>query len=377
MESNLPLPAPDKRIINSNDDYIDNNVYNAKEEKNNYGKESYYQDTKFSELKESKLSAISMAEMMQIEDMRLKIFSYSLLSDKSMYLSSIKGDMNIKKCNILLFGPPKSGKSSFIKSLYQSLYNEPYLPEDSISNLIIRNRNKNESTLLFSQYDLILETENNSGIMICDTSGNLKNNNDQNNIILNGQKKESKQIEQMANKDQNYLLEIWKKPNELFPKEIFKDKEGNGNIKSLPHSIVLIFDGSNDEIIQNKDIKFYRDLVDISKDKGYKDIHVILTKLDKFEKKFCEKKQNLSETEINSKLDKLKDIQIEKIISILGVMRSNIHFIENYHSDNQIKNSADIDYNILKTIIDILNSSELFILEKMNKGHSCFGFLCF
>ena len=375
MESNLPLPVPDRRISNSND-YIDNTVYNQNEEKNNYGKESYYQDTKFSELKESKLSAISMAQMMQMEDMRLKLFSYSLLSDKSIYLNSIKGDKNIKKCNIILFGPSKSGKSSFIKSLYQSLYNEPYLPEDSISNLIIRNKNNNESTLLFGQYDLILETENNSGIMICDTKGNLKKNNNQNNIILDGQKKESKEIEQMANKDQ-YLLEFWKKPIELFPKEIFKDKEGKGNIKSLPHSIVLIFDGSNDEIIQNKDIKFYKELVDISKDKGYKDIHIILTKLDEFEKKICEKNQNLSETEINSKINSLKDIQIEKIISILGVKRSNIHFLENYHSDNQVQNSADIDFNILKTIIDILNSSELFILEKMNKEHSCFGFLCF
>ena len=372
MEGNLPIPFHDRRIISSNDYYIENAFNNSNEEK-----KSIYQDTKLNELKETKLSTISMAQMMQMEDMRLKIFSYSLLSDKSIYLNSIKRDMNIQKCNIILFGPSKSGKSSFIKSLYQSLYNEPYLPEDSISNLIIRNKNNNESTLLFSQYHLILETENNSGIMICDTKGNLKNNSNQSNIILDGQKKDSKQIEQMANKDQNYLLEIWKKPNELFPKEIFKEKEGKGNIKSLPHSIVLIFDGSNEEIIQNKDIKFYKDLVNISKDKGYKDIHVILSKLDEFEKKNYEKYKNLSETEINGKLKGLKDIQIEKIISILGVKRSNIHFIENYHSDNQIKNSADIDYNILKTLIDILNSSELFILEKMNKEHSCFGFLCF
>lgn len=377
MENNLPLPIPDRRIFNSNNYYIENSVYNVNEDKNEYKKEVDFQDTKFNELKESKLSSISMSQMMQMEDMRLKIFSYSLLSDKSIYLNSIKGEKNLKKCNIILFGPSKSGKSSFIKSLYQSLYNEPYLPEDSISNLIIRNKNNIESTLLFSQYHLILETENNTGIMICDTRGNLKNNNNQNNIILDGEKKECKQIEQIANKEQKYLLEFWKKPNELFPKEIFKDKEGKGNIKSLPHSIVLIFDGSNDEIIQKNDIIFYKDLVDICKDKGYKDIHVILSKLDEFEKKICEKYKNLSETEINSKLKSLKDIQIEKIISILGVKRSNIHFIENYHSDNQDKNSADIDYIILKTIIDILNSSELFILEKINKGHSCFGFFCF
>ena len=225
MEGNLPIPFPDRRIISSND-YIENAFNNSNEEK-----KSIYQDTKLNELKETKLSTISMAQMMQMEDMRLKIFSYSLLSDKSIYLNSIKRDMNIQKCNIILFGPSKSGKSSFIKSLYQSLYNEPYLPEDSISNLIIRNKNNNESTLLFSQYHLILETENNSGIMICDTKGNLKNNSNQSNIILDGQKKDSKQIEQMANKDQNYLLEIWKKPNELFPKEIFKEKEGKGILK--------------------------------------------------------------------------------------------------------------------------------------------------
>ena len=377
MENNLPLPIPDRRIFNSNDYYIDNTVYNINEEKNNYKKQSYYQDMKFNDLKESKLSSMSMDQMMHIEDMRLKIFSYSLLSDKSIYLNTIKGDKNIKKCNIILFGPQKSGKSSFVKSLYQSLYNEPYLPEDSISNLIIRNKNSNESTLLLTQYDLIIETENNSGIMICDTSGNLKNNNNQNSIILDGQKTESKQIEQIVNKDKNYLLEFWKKPNELFPKEIFKDKEGKGNIKSLPHSIVLVFDESNDDIIQKKEIKYYKDLVDISKDKGYKEIHIILSKLDEFEKKIYEKYPNLTETEINSKLKGFKDIQIEKIISILGVRRSNIHFIENYNSDNQGKNSTDIDYNILKTIIDILNSSELFILEKMNKEQSCFGFLCF
>ena len=373
MESEFPLPIPDRRIINTNNYYL--TEFNENEDNNNNKKEPNNKDIKNNELKESKISAISMAQLMQMEDMRLKIFSYSLLSDKTIYINSFQNNKSINKCNIIIFGPSGGGKSSFIKSLYRSLYNEPYLPIDLINNIMIRNKNDNENILLFTQFNLVLETENNSGIMLCDTSGNLKSNNNKK-IILDGEKKESKLIEKMANKDQNALLDFWKKPNRLFPKEIFKTIEGDGNIKNLPYSVVLVFDGSNDEIIQKKDFNFYQDLVKISKDKGYKDIHIILTKLDIFEKNIWEKHKNLPENEIRSKLNSLKDIQIEKIISLLGVKRSNIHFIENYHSNNQEKNLADIDYSLLKIIIDMLNTSELFILDKMNKDQNCFGLFC-
>ena len=373
MESELPLPIPDRRIINNKNYNL--TKFNGNENIINYQKEPINKDIKFNELKESKLSTMSMAQMMQMEDMRLKIFSYSLLSDKTIYINSFQNSKSINKCNIIIFGPSGGGKSSFIKSLYRSLYNEPYLPLDLNNNIIIRNKNNNENILLFTQFDLILETEKNSGIMLCDTSGNLKLKNNKK-IILDGEKIESKLVEKMANKNQKALLDFWKKPNKLFPKEIFKTLEGNGNIKNLPYSVALVFDGSNEEIIQKKDVNFYKELVEISKDKGYKDIHVILTKLDIFEKNIWEKYKNFPENEIRSKLNSLKDIQIEKIISILEVKRSNIHFIENYHSNNQEKNLAEIDYNILKIIIDMLNTSELFILDKMNKEQNCFGLLC-
>lgn len=160
----------------------------------------------------------------------------------------------------------------------------------------------------------------------------------------------------------------------MFPKEIFKSQIGNGNIKSIPHSIIFVFDGSKDEIIQEEDIKYYQKLIFISKEKGYKDIHVILTKLDEFEKIIWEKYKHLTENEIFNKLKILKDIKIEKVISILGVKRSNVHFIENYHLNEQNKNSFEIDYDILKTIVDLLNTSELFIIDKMNKKYECLGF---
>ena len=64
---------------------------------------------------------------------------------------------------------------------------------------------------------------------------------------------------------------------------------------------------------------------------------------------------------------------MEKVISLLGVNWSNVHFIENYN-ENEKENSPGIDYNILKTLLDIINSSELFILEKIAKIPMCFGF---
>ena len=74
------------------------------------------------------------------------------------------------------------------------------------------------------------------------------------------------------------------------------------------------------------------------------------------------------------KLNKLKDIQIERVIQALGVNRSNVHFLENYHTEGQEKNSIEIDYHILKTMMDILNSAELFIMSYMTQRETCFCF---
>jgi len=366
MEEKLPLPIPDRRIMNNKDN---NTIYNN-EDNDKFNKRIN------SDLKESKLSNISTAQIKQIEDMRQKIITYKLLSDKIMYINSIQNNQKINKCNIIIFGPSGVGKSSFIQSLYSSLYNNKRLPSKLINNIIIRKRNHDESTLLFTQYNLVQETENNSGIMICETNGNLKMNDsekDQYKIILDGQLKDCSQIEQNANKDKQSLLEFWKKPNELFPKEIFKSEVGEGKIRSLPHSVVFVFDGSKDEILEKEDVRYYQNLICISKEKGYKDIHVILTKLDEFEKNILEKNKKLTENEIYNKLKIMKDIKIEKVISIFGVNRSNVHFIENY-LNNQNKNFFEIDYNILKTIVDILNTSELYIIDKMNRKQECFGF---
>lgn len=73
-----------------------------------------------------------------------------------------------------------------------------------------------------------------------------------------------------------------------------------------------------------------------------------------------------------SKLNNLKDKKIERVIDILGVKRSNVHFIENYHSDHD-KNSVEIDYQALLTLNELVNLSERFIEYYLKKSVTCFN----
>ena len=77
-------------------------------------------------------------------------------------------------------------------------------------------------------------------------------------------------------------------------------------------------------------------------------------------------------TERSSKLNTLKDQKIERVIDILNVKRSNVHFIENYHSEMD-ENNIEIDYHILKTLGELINVSEQFILFYLNRNATCFA----
>jgi GTPase SAR1 family protein len=317
---------------------------------------------------------MSLIKLKQIEDMRQKILSYKLLSEKTMFINSSRSASFLDKSNIILFGPSGSGKSSFIKSLYRSLYNSPILPPEVMNKLIIRGTYHNEGTLNFTKLYLVVKTDKNTGITLCDTRGHLKmnqNEKEQFKIMLDGNVKDGVKIEQKKERDPLSLWEFWKRDSELFPKEIFDAKEPG--INSVPHAVVFVFDGSTDNVIQEEDVHFYKDLVNFSKNKGYQDIHIVLTRIDVFEKMVNKRYKNLPVSERNVQLNMLKDEKIEKVIETLNVNRANIHFIENYHGENQRDNNLEIDYHILKTLVDILNSSESYMLYYMNQRQTCFA----
>ena len=375
--NDLPLPAPDRRAIakesNKKTTFTSEveDIYKYEQSKSN----SIITDNEdIRESTNSNIKTMSLIKLKQIEDMRQKILSYKLLSEKTMFINSSRSASFLDKSNIILFGPSGSGKSSFIKSLYRSLYNSPILPPEVMNKLIIRGTYHNEGTLNFTKLYLVVKTDKNTGITLCDTRGHLKmnqNEKEQFKIMLDGNVKDGVKIEQKKERDPLSLWEFWKRDSELFPKEIFDAKEPG--INSVPHAVVFVFDGSTDNVIQEEDVHFYKDLVNFSKNKGYQDIHIVLTRIDVFEKMVNKRYKNLPVSERNVQLNMLKDEKIEKVIETLNVNRSNIHFIENYHGENQRDNNLEIDYHILKTLVDILNSSESYMLYYMNQRQTCFA----
>ena len=371
--SDLPLPLPDRRTLLNNQDQN-----NKDSNLNKYQKQKISQtdinnkNTILSESQEG--SSLSIVKLKQIEDMRQKILNYKLLTEKTIYFNSSPSS-KINQCNVILLGPSGSGKSSFIKSLYRALYNSPNLPPEAMSKLKIKDVHHNEGTLNFTKLHLVEETKNSSGILLCDTRGHVnmnENEKEQFKIILDGRVKDGVFIEQRTQRDPFALWEFWKKSSELFPNEILNTEDPT--LSSMPHAVVFFFDGSTDEVVQSEDAQFYKELVYLSKRKGYNNIQIVLSRIDVFENKFYERNKNISQSEINMKLNKSKDIQIERVIQSLGVTRSNIHFLENYHLESQINNSVEIDYHILKTMMDILNSAEMFIMSYMAQKETCFCF---
>ena len=371
--SDLPMPLPDRRTLLKIKDKNDS----SKDNKNKALKQSIEQpetknkNTIASELQESSLSIVKLK---QIEDMRQKILNYKLLTEKTIYFSRSPSS-KINQCNVILLGPSGSGKSSFIKSLYRALYNSPNLPPEAMNKLKIKDVHHNEGTLNFTKLHLVEETKDSSGILLCDTRGHVnmnENEKEQFKIILDGRVKDGVFIQQRNSRDPYALWEFWKKSSELFPNEILNKEDPT--INSIPHAVVFFFDGSTDEVVQSEDNQFYKELVYLSKRKGYNNIQIVLSRIDVFENKFYDRNKNINQSEINMKLNKYKDIQIERVIQSLGVSRSNIHFLENYHVEGQMNNSVEIDYHILKTMMDILNSAEIFIMSYMAQKETCFCF---
>ena len=70
-------------------------------------------------------------------------------------------------------------------------------------------------------------------------------------------------------------------------------------------------------MINKEDEMFYKDLVNISKKKGYENVHVILTRIDVFEKFVSQRNKNLSISDRSSRISTLKIIMMMIIIIII------------------------------------------------------------
>lgn len=160
MNNTFPQPPPDRRLSKTqsmSNRQSNLNDIEVKEENNEF-----------------RVSNMSLLKMKHIEDMRKNIFSFKLFNDKEMFITKLQTeDFQINNCNIILFGPSGSGKSSFIQTLYRALYGTTFLPPEAINKLIIKETTKNEGTLCFTRLFLKEQSKDTSGITVCDTRGHI------------------------------------------------------------------------------------------------------------------------------------------------------------------------------------------------------------
>jgi len=379
----FPQPPPDRRLNRkssqpqmnpytqnqqNNEKFSNNKNYtsnsNARNQKNTIEKYENYDES---------YSNMDLIKQKNIEDLRKQINQFKILSDKKMFLNYNYSNIHLNFANFVLFGPSGSGKSSFIRTLFKSLYSTKNLSPDLIDKLIIKSEFENEGTLKFLRMTLKEHTEESTGIRICDTRGHIlmnKEEKEQFKLIVEGKVKDNVQVVQSNSRNPLLLWEFWKKDETIFSDDILlKD---NPSLEVIPHTVILVFDGSSEDIINPEDVEFYRDLVSISIARAYTDIHVILTRVDILEEMAYKRKNQQSKDDIQNLIHSIKDQQIEKVIESLGVKRSNVHFIENYLSE-KYDNNIEIDYHVLKTLSDMINSCEQFLLMHFNKNTTCFS----
>ena len=162
--------------------------------------------------------------------------------------------------------------------------------------------------------------------------------------MIRGKINDKALVEQRNHRYAYLLWEFWKRDTELFPKTIMQDN-GTGGLTAKPHCVCFVFDGSMDEIPNGEEeINFYKDILDLARNRGYTFPQVILTCIDKVEQIMNEEEEErlgrpLDDFERENKLKDIIDMKIEKVVLNLGIPRSSVHFIENYKSNLDLKST--------------------------------------
>eukprot|EP00357_Protocruzia_adherens_P005913 CAMPEP_0115038600 /NCGR_PEP_ID=MMETSP0216-20121206/43505_1 /TAXON_ID=223996 /ORGANISM="Protocruzia adherens, Strain Boccale" /LENGTH=467 /DNA_ID=CAMNT_0002419031 /DNA_START=43 /DNA_END=1446 /DNA_ORIENTATION=- len=236
----------------------------------------------------------------QIEDLRKKLLSFKLVPRRNAQVYSY--DNLPESCDILIFGPAGSGKSSLLKTFYRALHNTSRLPRELSDRIVVKGTDENEGTTKFTGLQLKppaeyvkksishrdasqkSEVDYTSGIMVHDTRGQIwmdEKEHEQLRLLMKGNVKDMSMVEQRNFRYAHLLWEFWKKDSELFPTDIVRRKS---TLKTRPHSLVFVFDGSMDEIPNGEEeTKFYKEIIEMAREKHYFYPQIVLTRIDKVE----------------------------------------------------------------------------------------------
>ena len=304
----------------------------------------------------------------QIEAIQEQIINYQVLPLRN--TTKYNYDDVPGHIDILLFGPAGAGKTSLIKTFYRALHQKQQLPKQLAESLTVKSRDRNEGTTEFTrvtikpEYDPeALVSNENAGkekkkkvphdeeekehqIIVHDTRGQIWMDDrelNQLNLVIDGKVADKSLVEQRNYRYAYLLWEFWKRDTELFPPNIIR--EGRG-LKTKPHCICFVFDGSMDEIPNGEEeTNFYKEIITLARDRKYYYPQIVLTCIDKVEQIMLEEEEErlgrpLDDFEREQRLREIIDMKIEKVVLNLGISRSSVHFVENYKSVLDIEQSG-------------------------------------
>jgi energy-coupling factor transporter ATP-binding protein EcfA2 len=310
----------------------------------------------------------TMAEMMnrQIQQLRQSLAEYSVVSTRS--VQSLDYSVLPNHVNIMIFGPSGSGKSSLIRTMYRALHNSPNLPGEIKHKVVVKGTARNEGTTLFST--VVMKEENSamslSGIKVHDTRGQIwmdDKEQAQVDLVMSGKVKDMSKVDQRNHRYAHLLWEFWKKDSELFPTEIIKPKP---TLADKPHCLLFVFDGSLDEVPNGEEeTLFYKEILSLARNKGYFYPQVILTHIDKVEESISENSEDGE-----ARLREMLDLKIESIVMKLGIPRSSVHFIENYH-ERQREPEINIDFHVLRLLHESVQQADSFLTSQLKERSMC------
>lgn len=327
--------------------------------------------------------AYTMSEIMkkQSDEIRGKLMEYRVVSNR------INTKYNYSElpnhCDILLFGPSGSGKSSLIRTFYQALYSTRILHKDIEKSIIVKGEKHNEGTTLYSGVTLKPEERKvqitpigkmeytTSAIMVHDTRGQIWMDSRelaQLDLIIQGKVKNMSYVEQRSYRYAYLLWEFWKKDAQLFPTTITTE---SGNLYTKPHCMAFVFDGSMEHIPNGpEETKFYRDVIQMARSKQYVYPQIVLTRIDKVEQELVKTYGKMEEHEKDQRLREIIDIKIESVVLALGVSRSSVHFIENYHSGIKGTN-LHVEFKALRLLHECVQQADSYLQSQLREKSSC------
>jgi len=274
--------------------------------------------------------------------------------------------------DILVFGPSGSGKSSLIRTFYMALHKTQQVPGDFAERIIVKDTAMNEGTLKYVSAVVKSGKSDSRGsgtsAIVChDTRGHIwmdEREQKQLGIIMDGHVKDDSLVQQRNYRYARLLWEFWKRDVDLFPPEIMLKRNG---LTSQPHALLFVFDGSMDDVPDGEEeTKFYKEIIQMARTKGYLYPQVVLTRIDRVEEKLIRASgasADPADTEL--RLRQVLDKKIEDIVMKLDVSRTSVHFIENYHQGGVYDEgrNVSVDFHALKILTQCCSHADAFIAQ--------------